>query len=74
VKRSFCDIDSYLCAWTSGKGFEAYYVNPSRGGNPYISVNGFTLNLMAGLVAYCLKENKPSLNLTDVERNAMAIA
>lgn len=38
------------------------------------SINGFTLNLMAGLVAYCLKENKPSLNLTDVERNSMTIA
>ena len=38
------------------------------------SINGFTLNLMAGLVAYCLKENKPSLNLTDVERNSMVMA
>lgn len=38
------------------------------------SVNGFTLNLMAGLVAYCLKENKPSLNLTDIERNSMTVA
>jgi hypothetical protein len=27
-----------------------------------------------GLVAYCLKENKPSLNLTDVELNSMVIA
>jgi hypothetical protein len=26
------------------------------------------------LVAYCLKENKPRLNLTDVERNAMVVA
>jgi len=26
------------------------------------------------LVAYCLKENKPSLNLTDVELNAMVTA
>ncbi|MDN4500774.1 IS982 family transposase, partial [Alteromonadaceae bacterium BrNp21-10] len=34
----------------------------------------FMLNLLAGLVAYCLKENKPSLNLTDVERNSMVIA
>jgi len=25
-------------------------------------------------VAYCLKENKPSLNLTDVELNAMVTA
>ena len=38
------------------------------------SVNGFTLSLMAGLVAYCLKENKPSLNITDAERNAMVIS
>ncbi|MEP0354416.1 IS982 family transposase [Paraglaciecola sp.] len=38
------------------------------------SVHGFTLNLLAGLVAYCLKENKPSLNLTDVERNSMVMA
>jgi hypothetical protein len=38
------------------------------------SINGFTLNLMAGLVAYCLKENKPYHNLTDVERSAMIIA
>jgi hypothetical protein len=40
----------------------------------YVTVNGFMLNLIAGLVAYCLKENKPSLNLTDVERNSMIIA
>ena len=38
------------------------------------SMNGFTLNLMAGLVAYCLKENKPSLDITDVERNSMVVA
>jgi hypothetical protein len=38
------------------------------------SMNGFMLNLLAGLVAYCLKENKPSLNITDVERNSMVIA
>jgi hypothetical protein len=37
-------------------------------------MNGFMLNLLAGLVAYCLKENKPSLNLTDVELNAMVTA
>ena len=37
-------------------------------------LNGFTLNLMAGLVAYCLKENKLSLNLTDVELNSMVVA
>ena len=38
------------------------------------SPNGFMLNMLAGLVAYCLKENKPTLNITDVERNAMANA
>ncbi|AGH46338.1 hypothetical protein C427_4233 [Paraglaciecola psychrophila 170] len=37
-------------------------------------MNGFMLNLHAGLVAYCLKENKLSLNLTDVELNSMVIA
>ncbi|TMO02257.1 transposase, partial [Pseudoalteromonas sp. S558] len=38
------------------------------------SMNGFMLNLVAGLVAYCFKENKPHLNLTDVELNAFVIA
>lgn len=38
------------------------------------SINGFTLNLMAGLVAYCLKEDKPCLNLTDIERNSIMVA
>jgi hypothetical protein len=38
------------------------------------SMNGLMLNLMAGLVAYCLKENKPSLNLSDLELNAMVVA
>lgn len=38
------------------------------------SPNGFMLNLLAGLVAYCLKDNKPTLNLTDVELNSMVIA
>ncbi|AGH45561.1 hypothetical protein C427_3452 [Paraglaciecola psychrophila 170] len=37
-------------------------------------MNGFMLNLLAGLVAYCLKENKLSLNLTDVVLNSMVIA
>jgi hypothetical protein len=46
------------------------YIEHSR----HRSMNGFMLNLLAGLVAYCLKENKPSLNLTDVERNSMVIA
>lgn len=38
------------------------------------SMNGFMLNLLAGLVAYCLKKDKPSLNLNDVELNAMIVA
>ena len=38
------------------------------------SMNGFMLNLIAGLVAYCLKENKPSLNISDLERNSMVVA
>ena len=38
------------------------------------SLNGFMLNMLAGLVAYCLKENKPTLNITDVERNSMVAA
>lgn len=38
------------------------------------SMNAFMLNLLAGLVAYCLKENKPRFNLTDVERNTLVIA
>jgi hypothetical protein len=46
------------------------YIEHSR----HRSMNGFMLNLLAGLVAYCLKENKPSLNLTDVELNSMIIA
>lgn len=38
------------------------------------SVSGFMLNLLGGLVAYCLKDNKPTLNITDVERNSMVTA
>ena len=38
------------------------------------SMNGFMLNLIGGLVAYCLKSNKPTLNITDVELNSMVIA
>ena len=46
------------------------YIEHSR----HRSMNGFMLNLLAGLVAYCLKKDKPSLNLTDVELNAMIVA
>ena len=38
------------------------------------SIHGFMLNLMAGLVAYCLKDNKPTLNINDVEFNAIVNA
>jgi IS5 family transposase len=46
------------------------YIEHSR----HRSMNSFMLNLLAGLVAYCLKKNKPTLNLTDVERNSMVLA
>lgn len=38
------------------------------------SMHGFMLNLMGGLVAYCLKDKKPSLNISDVEYQSMAVA
>ncbi|HFB65336.1 MAG TPA: IS982 family transposase, partial [Aeromonadales bacterium] len=31
------------------------------------SINGFMINLIGGLVAYSLKDNKPSLNITERE-------
>ena len=37
------------------------------------SINGFMLNMLGGLVAYQLKENKPKLNITDVEYNAITV-
>jgi hypothetical protein len=40
----------------------------------HLNVNGFVLNLMAGLVAYCLNDDKPHLDITDVERNSMVLA
>jgi hypothetical protein len=46
------------------------YIKHSR----HRSMNRFMLNLIAGLVAYCLEKDKPSLNLTDVELNSMIIA
>ncbi len=39
------------------------YIEHSR----HRSVHGFILNLIGGLIAYSLKENKPSLNLTAQE-------
>ena len=38
------------------------------------SKNGFMLNLIGGLVAYCLKSDKPSLNISDAEFNSMVIS
>ena len=35
------------------------------------SSHGFMLNLMGGLVAYCLKDNKPTLNISDLEMNTI---
>jgi len=35
------------------------------------SVHGFMLNLIGGLIAYCLKENKPSLNLSGNDFNCL---
>jgi len=40
----------------------------------YRCPNAFMLNLLAGLVTCCLKDNKLTLNLTDIERNSMNIA
>jgi len=34
-------------------------------------VHGFMLNLIGGLIAYCLKENKPSLNLSGNDFNCL---
>lgn len=39
------------------------YIEHSR----HRSAHGFMLNLLGGLIAYCLKEEKPSLNLTAQE-------
>lgn len=39
------------------------YIEHSR----HRSIHGFMLNLIGGLIAYCLKEGKPSLNLTAQE-------
>ena len=39
------------------------YIEHSR----HRSHHGFMLNMLAGLVAYCLKEDKPSLDLTAAE-------
>lgn len=38
------------------------------------SPNGFRLNILVGLLAYYLKENKPCLNISDIERGAIVTA
>lgn len=38
------------------------------------SLHGFMLNLMGGLVAYCLKEDKPSLNISHSEMAILVTA
>ena len=38
------------------------------------SLHGFMLNLLGGLIAYCLKPSKPSLNMTDVEKTNLMTA
>jgi len=35
------------------------------------SLHGFMLNLLGGLVAYCLKPEKPSLNITNTEKSEL---
>jgi len=37
------------------------------------SAHGFMLNMVAGLIAYQLKDNKPQMNITNSEFNAIAI-
>ncbi|MEP8782037.1 IS982 family transposase, partial [Enterobacter ludwigii] len=37
------------------------------------SVHGFMLNMIAGLIAYQLKDNKPQLNITNAEFNAITV-
>ncbi|MCG7499754.1 IS982 family transposase, partial [Vibrio sp. Of7-15] len=35
------------------------------------NLHGFMLNLLGGLIAYCLKLEKPSLNITPVEKASL---
>ncbi|MCB4426116.1 IS982 family transposase, partial [Xenorhabdus nematophila] len=34
---------------------------------------GFMLNLLGGLIAYCLKPKKPSLNLSNTEKTGLQV-
>ncbi len=38
------------------------------------SVQGLMLNVLGGLIAYCLKENKPSLNIFCSEMDKLVTA
>ena len=35
------------------------------------SINGFMVNMLGGLIAYCLKDNKPALDLKSEEIELM---
>ncbi|AYA39373.1 IS982 family transposase [Xenorhabdus nematophila] len=37
------------------------------------SLHGFMLNLLGGLIAYCLKPKKPSLNLSNTEKTGLQV-
>ncbi|MDE1486574.1 IS982 family transposase [Xenorhabdus bovienii] len=37
------------------------------------SLHGFMLNLLGGLIAYCLKPKKPSLNITSAEKTGLRV-
>ena len=39
--------------------------------SPHRSINGFIWNLISGLIAYCLKEDKPKLDLTPSEEQKL---
>ena len=43
------------------------YVEHTR----HLSMNGFMINMLAGLIAYCLKKVKPSLDLNAEEIDIM---
>lgn len=37
------------------------------------SLHGFMLNLLGGLIAYCLKPKKPSLNISNTEKTELQV-
>ncbi len=43
------------------------YVEHSR----HRSITGFIANMLGGLIAYCHKKNKPSINLTPNEKSVL---